>query len=122
MVSDRSYENAVKILWHDRCDICILKNEKDLRTGKTNQAWVPVLSDLPCRLSFRNATTPTETDSAARTAQETKLFIDREVTVPPGSKIIVIHENVKREYVQSGVSAVYSFHQEIPIEICEEWA
>lgn len=122
MVSDRNYQNAINILWVDRCEICVLQNEKEARTGKTRQKWTSVFSDLPCRLSFKSVVVPNETDSAARTAQETKLFINKDVTVPPGSKIIVAHEGVKREYAQSGVSAVYSFHQEIPIEIREEWA
>lgn len=121
MVNDRNYKKAINILWVDRCEICVLKNEKDSRTGKTRQKWVSVFSDLPCRLSFKSVVVPNETDSAARTAQETKLFISKDVLVPPGSKIIVTHEGVKREYAQSGVSAAYSFHQEIPIEICEEW-
>lgn len=122
MVSNRNYKNAINILWVDRCEICVLSNTKDSRTGKTRQQWVSVFSDLPCRLSFKNVAVPTETDSAARVVQSTKLFLDKSVDVPPGSKIIVTHENEKREYAQSGVPAVYSFHQEIPIEICEEWA
>lgn len=122
MVTLKSFQNGITSLWADRCDICVLANVTVSRTGKTHQEWQPLYSALPCRLSFKNVTIPTETDSAARTVQSTKLFLDKDVDVPPGSKIIVTHENVKREYSQSGVPAVYSYHQEIPIELCGEWA
>ena len=122
MVNVVAYESAMKKLWNDRCDVIIKKNIKDTRTGKTKQADAVVFSELPCRLSFKTVTTPTQTDSAARTVQSTSLFLSKEVTVPPGSKIVVTHEGVKREYTQSGVPAVYSYHQEIPVELKGEWA
>lgn len=120
MVDSKSFKNAVSSLWKDRCEIRVLSNIKDSRTGKTKQEEVSLFSSLPCRLSFSTVAIPAETDSVARTAQSTKLFLDRNVAVPPGSKIIVTHESVEREYSQSGVSAVYSYHQEIPIELCGE--
>lgn len=121
MVSDKAYENALKLLWNDRCDVIIKKNIKDNRTGKTKQADAVVFSELPCRLSFKTVTVPTQTDSAARTVQSTSLFLSKDVTVPPGSKIVVTHEGVEREYTQSGVPSVYSYHQEIPVELKGEW-
>lgn len=122
MVSDNAYESALKKLWDDRCSIIAKENVKDARTGKTKQADAIVFSELPCRLSFKTVTVPTQTDSAARTVQSTALFLSKDVTVPPGSKIVVTHEGVKREYTQSGVPAVYSYHQEIPVELKGEWA
>lgn len=121
MVSDNAYESALKKLWNDRCDVIIKENIKDARTGKTKQADAVVLRELPCRLSFKTVTIPTQTDSAARTVQSTVLFLSKDVTVPPGSKIVVTHEGVKREYTQSGVPSVYSYHQEIPVELKGEW-
>lgn len=122
MVNVIAYESAMKKLWNDRCSIFVKENVKDARTGKTKQADAVVFSELPCRLSFKTVTVPTQTDSAARTVQSTSLFLSKEVTVPPGSKFVVTHEGVKREYTQSGVPAVYSYHQEIPVELKGEWA
>ena len=121
MVNVIAYESAMKKLWNDRCDVIIKKNIKDARTGKTKQADAVVLRELPCRLSFKTVTIPTQTDSAARTVQSTVLFLSKDVTVPPGSKIVVTHEGVKREYTQSGVPSVYSYQQEIPVELKGEW-
>ena len=121
MVSDNAYESALKKLWNDRCSIFVKENIKDARAGKTKQADAIVFSELPCRLSFKTVTIPSQTDSAARTVQSTVLFLSKDVTVPPGSKIVVTHEGVKREYTQSGVPAVYSYHQEIPVELKGEW-
>ena len=122
MVNVIAYESALKRLWNDRCSIFVNENVKDARTGKTKQADAVVLRELPCRLSFKTVTIPTQTDSAARTVQSTVLFLSKDVTVPPGSKIVVTHEGVEREYTQSGVPAVYSYHQEIPVELKGEWA
>ena len=122
MVNDKAYERALKLLWNDRCSIIAKENVKDARTGKTKQADAIVFSELPCRLSFKTVTIPTQTDSAARTVQSTVLFLSMDVTVPPGSKIVVTHEGVEREYTQSGVPSVYSYHQEIPVELKGEWA
>lgn len=122
MVNDKAYERALKLLWNDRCSIIAKENIKDARTGKTKQADAIVFSELPCRLSFKTVTIPTQTDSAARTVQSTMLFLSKDVTVPPGSKIVVTHEGVEREYTQSGVPSVYSYHQEIPVELKGEWA
>lgn len=121
MVNVIAYESAMKKLWNDRCSIFVKENIKDARTGKTKQADAIVFSELPCRLSFKTVTIPSQTDSAARTVQSTALFLSKDVTVPPGSKIVVTHEGVKREYTQSGVPAVYSYHQEIPVELKGEW-
>ena len=121
MVNVIAYESAMKKLWNDRCSIFVKENVKDARTGKTKQADAVIFSGLPCRLSFKTVTIPTQTDSAARTVQSTVLFLSKDVTVPPGSKIVVTHEGVEREYTQSGVPSVYSYHQEIPVELKGEW-
>ena len=121
MVSDNAYESALKKLWNDRCSIFVKENVKDARTGKTKQADAVVLRELPCRLSFKTVTIPTQTDSAARTVQSTVLFFCFFVTVPPGSKVVVGRVGVERESAQSGVPSVYSYHQEIPVELKGEW-
>ena len=117
-----SYENAIKSLWRDRCTVQVLSNSKNAQDGKTKQSYVNLFCDEPCRLSFKSVTVTQEADHAARTVQSTILFLDKAKEVPPGSKIIVTHEGVTSEYVRSGVPAVYSVHQEIPLELKGAWA
>lgn len=117
-----SYKSAIHSLWLDRCTVFILENQKDARTGKTKQRKAVLFSAEPCRLSFKSVTVPDETADAARTAQTTILFLDKNLEIPSGSTILVTHEGVTSEYVKSGVPAVYSVHQEIPLELKGAWA
>ena len=54
--------------------------------------------------------------------QSITLFIDRAVTVPEGSKITVTQNGVTGVYEKSGKPAIYSTHQEIPLELFKGWA
>ena len=50
------------------------------------------------------------------------LLIDPSVDIPEGSKITVTQKGVTRDYERSGTPAVYSVHQEVPLELWEGWA
>lgn len=84
---------------------------------------VIVLTDQPCRLSFKtiNSTQQTETGASAVT-QVTKLFLAPEIKVKPGSKLTVTQNGVTTEYKNSGEPAVYSTHQEIILELFKGWS
>lgn len=121
MVETR-YSRAITSLWHGVCTVTVQEHITDERTGRAVACETVLYANLPCRLSF-GATVPTERrDSAAVTAQSTTLFIDRTVTIPAGSKITVTQNGVTERYKQSGVPAVYSVHQEIPLEQFGRWA
>ena len=66
-------------------------------------------------------TMPAE-EEAAQVAQSVVLYIDPSVDIPEGSKIIVTQNGMTRDYERSGKSAVYSCHQEVPLELFKEWA
>ena len=55
-------------------------------------------------------------------AQSVTLYIDPSVDIPEGSKITVTQNGVTRDYERSGRPAVYSCHQEIPLELFKGWA
>lgn len=84
---------------------------------------VIVLTDQPCRLSFKtiNSTQQTETGASAVT-QVTKLFLAPEIKVKPGSKLTVTQNGVTTEYKNSGEPAVYSTHQELILELFKGWS
>lgn len=42
--------------------------------------------------------------------------------IPEGAKITVTQNGATKDYVRSGKSAVYSCHQEVPLELFKEWA
>lgn len=123
MVGGKSYAAAIKSLWRGKCTVTVRNNDTtDENTGRVVVGEVDTYTDEPCRISFdtMNATQPE--NNAANIVQSITLFIDREVVIPEGSKITVTQNGVMAVYEKSGKPAVYSTHQEIPLEIFKGWA
>ena len=106
---------AIQSLWTGVCNIFGFKDVED-EYGATSHAEVALFENLPCRLSFKNISQTSQTESFAVSSQVVKLFIAPEVYVPPGSVIEVTQNGVTRKYKHSGISAVYTNHQEIVLE------
>ena len=108
-------KKAIQSLWTGVCNIFGFKDVED-KYGATTHAEVVLFENLPCRLSFKNISQTSQTESFAVSSQVVKLFIAPEVYVPPGSVIEVTQNGVTRKYKHSGISAVYTNHQEIVLE------
>ena len=108
-------KKAIQSLWTGVCNILGFKDVED-KYGATSHAEVTLFENLPCRLSFKNISQTSQTESFAVSSQVVKLFITPEVYVPPGSMIEVTQNGVTRKYKHSGISAVYTNHQEIVLE------
>ena len=108
-------KKAIQSLWTGVCNIFGFKDTED-RDGATIHTEVTLFENLPCRLSFKNISQTSQTESFAVSSQIVKLFIAPEVYVPPGSVIEVTQNGVTRKYKHSGISAVYTNHQEIGLE------
>ena len=89
------------------CTVTEFQPIKDPRTKITSEKEVVVLEDEPCRLSYSNVSAVDQTETAAKTAQVTKLFLS------PDTQI---------KYECSGVPAVYPTHQEIVLILSERYA
>ena len=121
MVNLAKYGAAIKSIWLDTCTVTVKQNTVT-STGRTVQTDTVLFENEPCRLSFSSVTVPEETSHAAKRVQSTVLLIDKAKEIPAGSIITVTHEGVTSTYARSGVPSVYSFHQQIPLELKEEWA
>ena len=108
-------KKTIQSLWTGVCNIFGFKDVED-EYGATSHAEVMLFENLPCRLSFKNISQTSQTESFAVSSQVVKLFIAPEVYVPPGSVIEVTQNGVTRKYKHSGISAVYTNHQEIVLE------
>ena len=108
-------KKAIQSLWTGVCNIFGFKDVED-KYGATTHAEVTLFENLPCRLSFKNISQTSQTESFAVSSQVVKLFIAPEVYVPPGSVIEVTQNGITRKYKHSGISAVYTNHQEIVLE------
>lgn len=106
---------AIQSMWTGICNIFGFKDTED-KYGATNLAEVTLFENLPCRLSFKNISQTNQTESFAVSSQVVKLFIAPDVYVPPGSVVEVTQNGITRKYKHSGISAVYTNHQEIVLE------
>ena len=73
-------------------------------------------------ISYSNVSAVDQTESAAKTAQVTKLFLSPDTKIKSGSKITVTQAGITRAYECSGVPAVYPTHQEIVLTLSERYA
>ena len=121
MVTD-AYKKAVQSLWEGKAAITVRDGVTNEKTGRTESVERVTASDLPCRISFATVKSTEPDEEAARVAQTVTLYIDPSVEIPEGSKITVMQHGVTADYERSGKAAVYSCHQEVPLELWEGWA
>lgn len=117
-----AYENALKRLWVGLCDVFIRETTVNPANGRDEPSEVQKIRNEPCRISFGSVSSTGERDEAPTVQQTVKLFVSKDVEIPAGSKIIVTQNGVTTSYTRSGQPAVYRYHQEVPLELFEEWA
>lgn len=123
MVVGKVYGDTIKSLWNGRCTITVRDHGTvNENTGRVIVCETDIYKNEPCRISFDTVNVTMSESSAAKIVQSTTLFISNSLKIPAGSKITVTQNSVTSEYKQSGIPAVYSSHQEIPLEIFEGWA
>ena len=111
---------AIESMYIGVCDVIEHKKVKDKVTKTTEFVETTVLSEQPCRLSFKSNSTTGDGNVAAVT-QEIKLFISPDVTIKDGSKIIVTQNGVTKAYNNSSEPALYETHQEITLKLFDKW-
>lgn len=114
-------ERALKRLWKDRCTVTVKEKKKNPETKITEFVETELFKNEPCKLSFESLSTA-DGDPVATAKQTVKVFLSSDLVIPPGSKITVTHEGRTVDYSQSGVPGVYTYHQEIPLELFRGWA
>lgn len=120
--AQRAVKAAIEGTYTGVCAIIERQDVRDETTKITCKTEVPVVENQSCKLSFERLNAVVQTDTAAKVAQGTKLFIAPEISVKPGSKVIVEQNGMENEYVASGEPAVYLSHQEVMLELFKGWA
>lgn len=113
--------NAIESHYDAICNIIEKQSVVENNITK-NKKEVIVESDKPCRVSFEDIYVNTETDTEAKKVQKIKLFIEPELNIKSGSKIVVTRKGRTTEYKNSGEPAIYDTHQEIMLELWKGWA
>lgn len=117
-----THRTALESLWKGTCTIAIKQEVKNLINKRTEFTEANVYLNQPCKLSFARITSTSENNDAALVIQGAKLFIAPEINISAGSKITVIQNGKTGVYQQSGEPAIYSNHQEVPLELFKGWA
>ncbi|MCL2843322.1 MAG: hypothetical protein FWE28_07660 [Oscillospiraceae bacterium] len=113
-------------LWRDRCDIWVQDSIVCPVTGRTVFEERKLHADLPCRVSFRLSFETVSGvrdvgDAAASAGQAVKLFLQPDIVVPAGSKIVVQRQGHELVFARTGMPAIFDGHQEVRMERFERW-
>lgn len=121
--AQKAARKAIESTYNGVCTITCRRDVRDEITKITRKnEEVPIALNQPCKLSYEALNPAVQTDTVAKQAQGTKLFVAPEIDVKPGSKITVEQNGVTTEYFVSGEPAVYLSHQEIMLELFRGWA
>lgn len=112
---------AVESLYDGICTIT--EYEKIKKENKsTGFDEIVVLENQPCRMSYRTVNPTSQTDTAGVVTQSITVYMSPDILVKPGSKLTITQNGVTGEYKCSGKAAIYSTHQEIPLELFKGWS
>lgn len=122
VIQSPAYQKAIQSLWDGRCTVTVRDRALDSATGRTEPQERVTAENIPCRVSYATVKSTEPTEEAAVVAQSVTLYLAPSVEVPEGSKLTVTQNGVTRDYARSGKPAVYTYHQEVPLELWKEWA
>lgn len=117
-----AYKQAVQRMWTGKATVTVLVGVLNPANGRTEPTEKVTVSDAPCRISHTTVKSTQPSEEAAAVVQSVTLYIDPFVDIPEGSKVTVTQNGVTRDYERGGTPAVYTTHQEIPLELFEGWA
>ena len=93
--------------------------------GATGTRPATFYTDMPCRVSYgnmRNNAPGTQTYYATDITQVIKLFCSPDVTIPAGSRITVTQNGLTAAFGFSQPPMRYATHQEIILDLIQDWA
>lgn len=111
------HRRAIESKYKDTCNVYRIENVKD-KYNKNKPKEVEVCKDQKCKLSFRGLPMPKKKNNANEQTITPKLFINPEVIIKSGDKIVVIAKERTYSFT-AGLPGVYNSHQEVPLEYKE---
>lgn len=114
-------KDILKRLWLDTCNVYIQEKVKNEITKRTEFVEILIIENEPCKLSFNSITSADNSNNVSSVNQSITIFIDNELKIPSGSKIVVTRQNQNFIYKQSGQPRLFTNHQEIKLELFEGW-
>lgn len=117
-----SMRKALETLYDCKADIIVREQVRDSFTDEDIFQEVTAYHDIPCRISFSSSLAVDTAGEIAKTTQSVKLFINPDISIRAGSKIIITGRDSVTAYAASGFPARYPTHQEIGLELWQKWA
>lgn len=113
-----SVRKAIESTYEGLCTIYEYKEIEDPDTGETivSPEPVPVHENVPCKLSKKTIAAADGGEVTNTIKYEPVLFINPDIEIKPGSKIVVTQYGATREYKRSGEPFIYETHQEIVLQ------
>lgn len=111
--------DILKKLWLGKATIFEYKSVTDPVTHQTKHGLVPVVTDEPCRLSYKNDTVTNLGNNVPRVHQIISLFISPDIEIQAGAVIEITQHGRTNRYKRGSKPAVYTNHQEVILEIDE---
>ena len=112
---------AIEKLYEDTCNIYTYEKINDINTGITRQVKKIYLENVSCRMSFSNFPSTTD-DEQAKLTQSIKLFLPSDILIKASSYVSICRQGLTTDYVCSGKPAIYKTHQEINLELYNDFA
>ena len=112
---------AIEKLYEDTCNIYTYEKITEANTGITRQVKKIYLENVSCRMSFSNFPSTTD-DEQAKLTQSIKLFLSSDILIKAGSYVSICRQGLTTDYVCSGKPAIYKTHQEINLELYNDFA
>lgn len=112
---------VIETLYQGRMTVIEYQPVKNPETGLTSRTEVEVMADIPCRLSYSESPVIAG-GNVAENIQRIKVFFAPNITVRPGSKLIIRQNGTEAAYQSSGVPKVYASHAEVELEYFKRWA
>lgn len=118
----RKIPNPLKRLWIGKCTIYEYQTVTNPVTHQSVQGLVAVLVNEPCRLSYNYEQSTNIQSGSAVVSQSITLFIRPDLIIKPGSVIDVTQHGRTTRFKGAGKPAVYTNHQELIMELDEDYA
>lgn len=115
------HRSVIEGTYGGRCNIYALESITDPKTRVTRQTEIQVQEDIPCYLSYSGGGPAVKSDTVTVVSQTIKLYLSPDLIIPPGCRIEVTQQGRTESYSQSGKAEVYTSHQEVTLDLWEEY-
>lgn len=116
------HKSIIEQTYDDTCTVSIQENIKDPVTKITSKVSIMLLQEIPCKLVIESSSPVIVSNEATKPVQNVRLLLDPEVEIPVGSKISVTNQGRTQEYKRSGKPILFATHQEVELELFQEWS